>query len=168
MFSLRVATEQDEDAVLAVFLKSPTYFRRVEGKEPDTDIVRNEMFGLPKKLSPVYRKEFLLVSDGDTDVGAIELHLHHPQEGIAYVGLFLLTEDMHGRGHGRALYHALEAHCRRQDIRSVRLGVSDDQDLSGFWRKLGFLPNGHSYVFQGQNRETRSIEYEKALTPPAS
>lgn len=163
--SFRIAGAEDEEAVLAVFAKAPAYFMHVEGRLPTLEIVRNEMYGMPEKPSAMHFKEFLLILIDGQPAGAVEMHFHHPQEGIAYIGLFLLIEEMQGRGLGRTACRALEKYASEEySIKSFRLAVSDDQEVSDFWRKQGFAPNGHSYDFQGLHRVTHSVEYEKSIT----
>jgi GNAT superfamily N-acetyltransferase len=162
--SLHPATAADEATVLSIFLRSAAYFLHVEGAAPNMEIVRAEMSGAPKKKSSAWRKEFLLIREGDAPIGVVDLHVDHPQSGIGYIGLFLLAEDRHGQGIGTSAFQMLEVRCRAaHGLSSLRLGVSDDHDMSGFWTKLGFAPNGHSYEFQGLYRMTRSVEYEKKI-----
>jgi GNAT superfamily N-acetyltransferase len=73
-----------------------------------------------------------------------------------------LVKEVQGQGIGRAVYNLVENDCAKKwGIQSIRLGISDDNDVSSFWRKLGFESNGHTYDFQAVNRVTHVVEYEK-------
>lgn len=154
-----------QDQVFSIFEKSPDYFLSVEGCLPSMATVHEAIMGKPAKMVPGYRKEFLLVKNevGDA-VGAVELHLNHPENDIAYIGLLLIRQDMAGKGLGRACYHAAEDYIRKTyGCRSIRLGVSDDNDVSGFWSKLGFRSNGRNYTWEGERKASNVVEYEKSI-----
>jgi RimJ/RimL family protein N-acetyltransferase len=162
--SFRPAAPSDESLVLDIFTRSPGYFLRVEGGPPTPEIVRNEMYGLPQTAQPFHRKEFLILERNGLPAGTVELHLHHPDEDTAYIGLFLLTENLHGQGWGKRFYKSVEDYClNTHNIKKIKIGISDDNDVSPFWQKLGFAPNGREYSFQGVNKITYSREYERHL-----
>ena len=118
----------------------------------------------PAKTSHAYRKEFLVIRDQGHPVGTVELHVNHPEPTIAYIGLLLVRENLHHRGVGRSCYLAVEEYVRQNyAARVIRLGVSDDNDVSGFWSKLGFHSNGRNYCYEGERKANNVVEYEKAI-----
>src|SRR5262245_13013021 len=143
---LELVTRNSQELILSVFENTPSYFLRVEGQLPSLATVEAALKGEPLKKDPQYRKEFLLIREGGRPIATAELHLHHPKPGVAYIGLLLVREDLWGKGVGRDCYRAVERHLRdRHDCSAIRLGVSDDNDVSGFWSKLGFRSNGRNY-----------------------
>lgn len=154
-----------QDVVLSVFESSPGYFMSVEGCSPSMTTVQEAILGKPKNPVPQYQKEFLLIKDEHGDaIGTLELHINHPESEIAYIGLLLIREDLAGKGLGRACYQAAENYIRETyGSRLVRLGVSDDNDVSGFWSKLGFRSNGRSYSWEGERKASNVVEYEKLI-----
>jgi ribosomal protein S18 acetylase RimI-like enzyme len=154
-----------QSLILSIFQKAPNYFLQVEGCLPTLATVNDAVLCAPAKTSPAYRKEFLVIrQDGDA-IGTVELHVNHPEPAVAYIGLLLVREDLHRRGLGRACYHAVEAYVRENyDAKFVRLGVSDDNDVSGFWSKLGFRSNGRSYSYVGELKANNVVEYEKKIS----
>jgi len=151
--------------VLSIFEKTPSYFLQVEGCLPTLATVDDAILCAPAKTSSSYRKEFLVIRDDSGDaVGTVELHVNHPALSIAYIGLLLVREDLHRRGIGRACYQAVESYVKdHYEAKIIRLGVSDDNDVSGFWSKLGFRSNGRSYSYAGERKANNVVEYEKQI-----
>lgn len=154
-----------QDQVLSIFERSPGYFLSVEGCLPSMATVHEAITGKPAKMAPGYQKEFLLIKDENGEsIGTLELHVNHPENDIAYIGLLLIKEDLIGKGIGRACYQAAEDYIRKNyGCRSIRLGVSDDNDVSGFWSKLGFRSNGRNYTWEGERKASNVVEYEKSI-----
>ncbi len=154
-----------QNVVLSIFESSPGYFLSVEGCLPTLNTVSEAILGKPNKTAPSYRKEFLLIKNEGQPIGTIELHMHYPEMEVAYIGLLLIREDRRRKGLGRACYQAVEDYVRHNyGARCIRLGVSDENDVSGFWSKLGFRSNGRSYSWEGERKVSNVVEYEKKLT----
>jgi uncharacterized cupin superfamily protein len=154
----------DETTLLELFKKSPTYFLNVDGCVPTLKTVQAAMNGRPQKTQDAYRKEFLLILHRDKVVGAVELHIHHPEQGVTYIGLLLLSETEFGKGLGRRAYELTEHYVKTIYATGLmRLGISQGQDAQGFWLKMGFKPSGQSYEWQGESKTTVVLEYDKAL-----
>lgn len=45
----------------------------------------------------------------------------------------------------------------------MRLGISEGNDVSTFWKKMGFAENGKTYMWKGENKTTAVVEYEKQV-----
>ena len=164
VMELETVTLNSQDLVLSIFESSPSYFKRVEGCLPTVSTVEEAILGKPAKPSPEYKKEFLIIRVDGRPIGTAELHVNHPQPEVSYIGLLLIREDLFGKGFGRACYRAVERYLReRHDAKVIRLGVSDENDVSGFWSKLGFRSNGRNYCWEGERKVSNVVEYEKAL-----
>lgn len=161
---LEAVTLRSQDLVLSLFESSPDYFLKVDGCLPSIDTVYEAIVGKPDTLDPHYKKEFLIIRQEARVVGTAELHINHPNVQISYIGLLLIREDLKGQGFGRACYHAIEDYLRdRYNAKKIRLGVSDENDVSGFWSKLGFQSNGRFYSWEGERKASNVVEYEKSL-----
>lgn len=159
---LEVANLDQQRLVLSIFESAPTYFLSVEGCLPSLHTVSEAILGKPSKTKEEYRKEFLILRDQGKAIGTVELHLNYPDLSHAYIGLLLLREELQGRGLGRACYEAVEKYvCDRYGAKCIRLGVSDENDVSGFWSKLGFRSNGRNYSWEGERKASNVVEYEK-------
>lgn len=158
------ASSDNIDVILSIYQRSPTYFHRVSGSSPTLETVQRDMVDQPKKQTASYRKEFLVLYRGPEPFGVADIHYHHPDVGIAYLGLLLIDETRWGQGLGRKAYLEIEGHIRAvSTIQLIRLGISNQNDVSGFWRKVGFKENGRTYPWRDQNRDSLVIEFEKPL-----
>lgn len=161
---LEAVTLNSQDLVLSLFESSPDYFLKVDGCLPSIETVYDAILSQPQQLDPHYKKEFLIIRHDGRVVGTAELHINHPCLEVSYIGLLLIREDLKGRGLGRDCYRAIEKYlCDRYEAKKIRLGVSDENDVSGFWSKLGFRSNGRSYTWEGERKASNVVEYEKSL-----
>lgn len=159
-----LATEEHVNQVLQVFERTPEYFEKVDGTLPDRKIALHAIVDGPQKRSTEYFKEFLLVQHEGHLIGALDLHAHHPEKGIAYLGLLLLDKRFQGLGLGRKVYQLAEDYMARVfQARTIRLGISQDNDCSAFWKKMGFAPNGRTYSWQGDQKTSATVEWEKSV-----
>lgn len=160
----RHADSSDENLVLEIFKKSPNYFMRVDGVEPSLATVKHAIADCPPKRGETYRKEFLIVEYQDQPIGVVDLHINHPEPGVVYIGLLLVTEDLFGKGLGRRIYELVEHYVKRIfEAKLMRLGISDDNDVSEFWKKVGFTANGRTYEWMGESKTTHVNEFDKQV-----
>jgi RimJ/RimL family protein N-acetyltransferase len=165
---LEPVTLAQSDLVLSIFEGAPNYFLKIDGTVPTLKTVTDAITNTPKQMIPEYVKEFLILRETGRPIGTCELHLHHPEVDIAYIGLLLIREDCFGRGLGKKAFAAVERYIReKHGCKRIRLGVSDENDVSGFWSKLGFQADGKTYTWMGERRASHVVEYEKSL-PEAS
>jgi RimJ/RimL family protein N-acetyltransferase len=165
MIEVESAGQAHEELILSLFTKAPGYFLSVEGCLPSLKTVQDALQTTPAHRGVDYKKEFLILRRQGEPIGTCEVHLHHPERGLAYIGLLQIREDLFGRGVGRACYDSVEDYVfREHDCHRVRLGVSDDNDVSGFWSKLGFKANGRTYAWMGERKSNNVVEYEKSIS----
>lgn len=161
---LRLCSEHDSAEVLKIFETSPTYFQKVDGCIPTMKTAQHSINDGPKKTGDSYFKEFLIIEYNGEAIGTADLHGDHPEKGFTYLGLLLIGEHLFGKGLGRKSYELIEDYVKRAyGSKTIRLGVSDDNDVSGFWKAVGFAPNGRTYSWQGENKITNVVEYDKSL-----
>lgn len=156
--------KSDQKTVLSLFERSRDYFLKVNRAEPSLETVQTEMSEGPANRTPTYLKEFLQIYLDDEPIGVVDLHKDHPTVGEVYIGLLLLADEYKGRGLGRKAYELIEHYVKHAyGSKGIRLGISNDNDVSGFWTKLGFLPNGKVYQHQGEAHVTHVTEYSKTI-----
>ncbi|HEX4925056.1 MAG TPA: GNAT family N-acetyltransferase [Bdellovibrionales bacterium] len=161
---LSKASDADTRTILEIYSAAPEYFLNVEGRLPTAETVAHDLRDGPKKTVPEYFKEFLIVHAEGRPVGVADLHANHPETGITYIGLLLLRKDVWGRGLGRRAFLLVEDYARRAlKTKILRLGISRDNEVTGFWRKMGFAENGRSYEWKGEAKTSAVIEMDKPL-----
>jgi len=162
--TLKLCSTDDAPKVLEIFETSPKYFLKVEGCPPSLESARNAIVDEPNKKDPSFFKEFLIIRYNQSPIGVAELHANHPEAGFTYIGLLLIGEKLFGKGLGRKSYELVEDYAKRAyGTKTLRLGVNEDHNQSGFWSKMGFLPNGNSYEWQGEAKVTTVHEYDKSI-----
>jgi RimJ/RimL family protein N-acetyltransferase len=150
--------------VQKIFEASPEYFRLVDGSEVLPHFALKEIKDEPKKKSPTYEKFFLLILEDGKPVGVVDFHKDHPVQGSTYLGLFLLVERVHGSGVGRAAYQVAEEYARSElGAHKILIGVSEKNDVTDFWKKMGYEYNGQSYIWKGEKWDSLVVELEKDL-----
>ncbi len=162
----QVCSELDSSKVFEIFKRSPSYFQKVDGSLPTLQMAKDLILDRPKKQSDDYFKECLIIKFNNEPMGLLDLHAHHPERGICYLGLLLIPEELFSRGLGRQCYELAEDYILRAfSCKKIRLGISNDNDISGFWQKMGFEFNGKTYEWNGQQKTTTVREFEKDLNP---
>ncbi len=162
--SFRVCSEENVNEVLDIFKKSPNYFIKVDGCLPTEKTAKHSLVDGPKKTNEKYFKEFLVIEHEERPIGILDLHANHPEEGVCYLGLLLLEENQFGKGLGRKSYELAEDYIKRAlECKKIRLGVSDENDVSDFWMKMGFESNGKTYEWKGEEKTANVREFDKVL-----
>lgn len=160
----RLCAESAGEEVLKIFETSPDYFLKVNGCPPTLKTATHEIVDGPKKTIEAYFKEFLIIEMNGEPIGVVDLHCNHPEQGITYLGLLLISEHLSGKGIGKKCFFLAEDYIRRSfGSKIIRLGVSDDNDVSGFWKSVGFIPNRKTYSWKGEAKTTNVVEYDKIL-----
>ncbi|MFN7904029.1 MAG: GNAT family N-acetyltransferase [Pseudobdellovibrionaceae bacterium] len=160
----QVCTESDAELVFEIFKRSPTYFQRVDGCLPTLQIAKHAIVDGPKEQGKSYFKECLFIKLNNQPIGLFDLHAHHPEKEICYLGLLLIDEELFSRGLGRKCYELAEDYILRAlGCKKIRLGISNNNDVSGFWQKMGFEFNGKTYDWKGEQKTATVREFDKNL-----
>jgi uncharacterized cupin superfamily protein/GNAT superfamily N-acetyltransferase len=151
----------DVARVFEIFKQAPGYFSRVDGCLPTHASAAEALVDKPAKIGPGYLKETLIVSWKGIDAGFLDLHINYPEPGLCYLGLMLVKDEFVRQGLGTKIYGLCRDYLHRaHGVAKVRLGVSEANDVSGFWGKLGFVPTGHRYEWKGERLTSWVVEFE--------
>ncbi|MGZ3775575.1 MAG: GNAT family N-acetyltransferase [Bdellovibrio sp.] len=156
------------EVVQEIYFNAPTYFRRVDGTEPLPGMALKDINDFPPKRGDQYIKIAALISENSKPIGYADLHVNYRCKGMSYLGLLILREDAQGKGLGRRVYNLVEKFLIEQfDVEKIYLGVSDHNQVQAYWIKMGFVPNGFTYKWQGEKIESMVTEMEKKLSHPS-
>lgn len=165
LLRFRLCFVADAGKVFEIFKHSKEYFRKVEGCEPTLKMAEHAIVDAPKEAGEKYFKEFLMVELEGQDIGVLDIHANHPEGGVCYLGLLLIREDLFSRRWGARVFKLAEDYIQRAlGCHKIRLGVSDDNEVTGFWLKMGFRPNGKTYALKGEAKTSMVRELEKDLS----
>lgn len=152
--------------VQKILESSPDYYRNVARSEVLPHFAVREMQDeVPKvRQSPTYEKVFCLISADGHPVGIVDLHKDHPEKGKCYLGLLVIDGRQQNKGYGRMIYPHIESFIATHlSCSEVRLGVSESNDVEGFWRKVGFKRNGRHYEWKGEEYVNTVFEMTKMI-----
>ncbi|MEZ4742901.1 MAG: GNAT family N-acetyltransferase [Bdellovibrionota bacterium] len=162
--SLELAAKEDFKKILEIYLESPQYFKNVNGSLPTEKTVEQDLVDSPRNITKDYFKEFLLIKEDNQYIGVVDLHAHHSNQGKCYLGLLLIKENLFGKGVGKRCYLLIEDYINRAlKCKKIKIGISDENNVTGFWRKMGFSSNGKIYEWNGENKTSKVQEFEKIL-----
>ncbi len=120
---------------------APGYFELTEGAPASPDAALRL---LAEAEADPERRVFLVEGrEGGQPLGVLDLYLHHPEPGVAHVGLLLLREAVQGRGLGREVVEGLARALAAAGFTALRLSVGDENPgAREFWERLGAEPVG--------------------------
>jgi ribosomal protein S18 acetylase RimI-like enzyme len=155
--ALQRVMESDEDFAL-----------RVTGHPPGPAGAQSTLLFVPAGKSPDDKVVFGVWADGEL-VGVLDLLLHYPDEETVYLGLLLIDRRWQGRGIGAAACQALEREVLPcwPWARRLRLSVvgTNDQVL-GFWRRMGFAETGEVRPWRYDKLRSEAILMDKPVAHP--
>ncbi len=161
---LRLVTKENVDEVHQICKDFPQYFIKVEGCEPTKEMTFKEIVEKPKEQSQQYFKEFLIIEAEGQAVGVVDLHVNHPEQETCYIGLLLLKESLQRKRLGTRAYKFIENYIKTAlSCEKIKLGVSEENDVSIFWQKFGFKPSGKTYNWHGEKKTAKVMEFQKSL-----
>jgi ribosomal protein S18 acetylase RimI-like enzyme len=161
-----VAGDPEELRALQRVMESDEGFAlRVTGHPPGPADAQSTLMFIPEGRSPDDKAPFGVWA-GDELVGILDLLLRYPDEETVYIGLLLIDRARQGQGIGAAASRALELEVLRRWpwARRLRLSVvrTNDQVL-GFWRRMGFSETGEVHPWRYDRLESESILMDKPL-----
>jgi uncharacterized protein len=161
-----VTGDPEELAALQRIMESDEGFAlRVTGHPPGPADAQSTLMSVPEGNSPDDKAPFGVWA-GDELVGLLDLLLRYPDDQTVYLGLLLIDRARQGQGIGAAAFQALERDLlpRWPWARRLRLSVvrTNDQVL-GFWRRLGFAETGELRPWRYDKLESEAILMDKPV-----
>jgi uncharacterized protein len=167
MVTLReVAGDPEEVAALQRIMERDEGFAlRVTGHPPGPADAQSTLMFVPEGRSPDDKVAFGVWAD-DELVGILDLLLRYPDAETLDIGLLQIDRDRQGQGIGAAACRALEREVRARWpwARRLRLSVvrTNDQVL-GFWRRMGFTETGEVRPYRYDQLESEAILMDRRL-----
>lgn len=81
-----------------------------------------------------------------------------------YLSLFMLTNDLQGKGFGREIYSFFEEQMKQCGSKTIRIDVVNDytDNVIPFWRKMGFL-ECETVILEWGNKRSQAIVMRKTI-----
>lgn len=139
---------QDTAKLQRLLERLPGYYQRVDGAPAQPQEAELLQSSVPPHIPLSNKYVFFLALEGET-FGVVELIRDYPEPSTAFIGLFLVAEDLQGRGLGRLGYEEVEAWVQLNwSAKRVRLGVVDaNPGAQLFWQKQGFSLSGEVFPY---------------------
>lgn len=156
-------------ALQRVIESAPTYAQRITGVPPGPADAQSTYSIIPEGMS--YDDKFVLGVYREAEmVGCVDLFRGFPAPTVAHLGLLLIGEPFQGQGIGRAAYVQVEELiCSWNTCSLVRLGVvRTNEQVLGFWSKLGFMPSGEVKPYRYGNVVSETVILTKPLLTTAA
>jgi uncharacterized protein len=161
-----VAGDPEELAALQRVMESDEGFAlRVTGHPPGPADAQSTLMFVPEGKSPDDKVAFGVWVDGEL-VGILDLLLRHPDPETVYIGLLQIDRARQGQGIGAAVCQALdrEVAARWPWARRLRLSVVRTNDnVLGFWRRMGFAETGEVRPWRYDKLESEAILMDKSV-----
>lgn len=157
-WDLHPVTEEELEAVLALFGTAPEYFA-IDGRQPSLDSIRRDLANLPPRCVPSQKHYVALWRDGRPEM-VLDLVEGYPRERTLFVGFFLVRGELQRQGIGRNVTDALMDAADDAGFDQVRLGcLKENEGGHAFWQAMGF-----SDVREGTLDGTNSVYIMERLT----
>lgn len=136
-WELRVATDEDTEAVLALYRRNEDYFA-LEGTQPAAQSIREDMTALPPRCKPEDKHYIALWRDGALK-GTLDVVEGYPRARTLWIGLLLVDQELRRQGLGREIVTALTQAATQAGMDAIRLGCLQNNPVAhAFWEAVGF------------------------------
>ena len=120
------------------FCKRNTQYYQYCGKELSVELIEQDIEITPPGI-PAQQKYYLGFFDDSGMVAVMDLIDGYPDSDCAYIGFFMVAQQLQGRGVGSAIVGQMFDYLHSQDFEKCMLGIDKDNPQSNhFWRKNGF------------------------------
>lgn len=137
VYAVRRLDRGDVEAILALCRSNSQYYAYC-GKEASVEQIEQDLTIVPPGI-PAEQKYYVGFFEGAELAAVMDLVDGYPEEGCAFIGLFMLHGRLQGRGVGSEIMAEVFAYLRKREIRRCQLGIDKDNPQSNrFWKKNGF------------------------------
>lgn len=167
MSSVRIRTlspNTDMRGLQEVLESAPHYSLNVSGKPQAPNAAEEVFAALPDNFVSSNKLVFGIELNSSL-IGCIDLLKGFPSPDTVMIGLLLLRESHQAKGLGREAYNQLEVTLRDwPGVKTVRISVvKSNEEVLGFWKKLGFVETGVRRPYQNGLVSSEAIILEKPL-----
>ncbi len=136
-YEVRELAESDISAILSLELSNPLYYDYCPPL-PTVEDIKEDMNAFPEALgreNKYYAGYFNL----NRLIAVIDLLVNYPQDGIAFIGFFMVDKEYSGNNIGSDIIDELMNYLKESGIHTVRLGyVIGNPQSEHFWKKNRF------------------------------
>ena len=136
-YAVRHMTAADADDILALCRGNALYYRYC-GMEATREQVLADLRLVPPGVGPE-DKHYVGFYGGGSLAAVMDLIDGYPTQETAYIGFFMVSAGLQGRGVGTGIIGDVCAYLRKTGKTAVRLAIAEDNPQANhFWKKNGF------------------------------
>ena len=136
-YHIRPMTAADADDILALCRGNALYYRYC-GMEATREQVLADLRLAPPGVDPGDKHYMGFYQDGAL-AAVMDLIDGYPTQEMAYIGFFMVSAGLQGRGVGTGIIGDVCAYLRKTGKTAVRLAIAEDNPQANhFWKKNGF------------------------------
>jgi ribosomal protein S18 acetylase RimI-like enzyme len=138
-YFLKELQPESAESLQKLFEQCADYAMIVEGEDVSPSAAQETFEDVPPGRSTRDKFVYGLLDRNGNIVGVLEGMRHYPDETAWWIGLFMLSPEVRGRGLGRRLIQNFSTFVRSKQGASIMLGVVEENEAAyHFWQKLGF------------------------------
>ncbi|MBN2794686.1 MAG: GNAT family N-acetyltransferase [Clostridia bacterium] len=135
---IRAIDHHDILDVEKVYEENPRYFNDVYGRVFNQSDL-NEFFHDVPKNKTIEDKLLFGIYLEDECIGLIDLLKDYHRKNIWFIGLFMISENMHHQGLGQEAHQWIKNYVKIHGGKVLRLAVVDsNKSAFAFWKRMGY------------------------------
>lgn len=140
-YDVRRIGESQIEEIYQLCKGNPLYYQHT--KETLTeDLIREDQTALPPGKTEE-DKWYVGFYEGRKLAAVMDLVFGYPQDDIAWIGFFMVDQEMQGKGVGTRMIDEMMAFLKTKGVRSVQLAyVQGNEQSRHFWQKQRFSETG--------------------------
>ena len=155
-FKVRRLSESDIDIIFKLCRTNDEYYRYCPPMITKQAII-SDLKALPQGKT-MKDKYFIGYFYNDELLAIMDLIDGYPEQGIIFIGLFMVDHRYQNRGYGKIIIQEFIDYFRKNNYRSLRLAwIKENGKAEHFWLDQGFTPikdtvdsEGHAVVLAGK------------------
>ncbi len=132
-------TEDNLEEAFQLMHCNTYFYSRTQFHELTLEECREDMTALPPNTD-MKQKYYLGIYEGDQMIAVLDYIEGYPEKEVAFIGLFILNHEIHGRGLGRHLISTFIEAARDNRFTEIKLGCYETNEIGySFWSRMGFV-----------------------------
>ncbi len=161
-YNIHPITEENIEEAFQLMRSNTYFYSRTQFHELTLQECKEDITALPPDTS-LDQKFFVGIYENDKLVAVLDYLEGYPQNGIAFIGLFMLANEVHGKGIGKKMIQAFIESAKQNKFNEIKLGCFETNEVGHlFWSKMGFV-NEREIIREVDGRELNLIVMRRLL-----
>ncbi len=131
-------TEENIEEAFQLMRSNTYFYSKTQFHELTLEECREDITALPPDTT-IDQKFFLGIYEEDRMIAVLDYLEGYPTKDTAFIGLFMLDNEIHGMGIGKNIIDAFIRSAKENQYIKVKLGCFETNEIGHrVWSKLGF------------------------------